>query len=184
MTAELVQSKKLTQKEHPLTFVTKMVWVAIGMIVVSSIFFKMLVSNYLFVVDSNANPADRCIPDYRYYLVDRKVDAYEVGKIYSFVSKGMSPFFKDNVLITKYLAGVAGDVVVQNEQGVFINGKQIVDSYPLAKKLGVDSASFHKEYVIPEGHYFFTAPAPISFDSRYWGLVSQEQIVGEAKPLW
>lgn len=179
-----VETMSVLKKQYPMAFMTKMVWVAIVMLVVSSMAFKAFSSNYMIVVDGNADPTERCIPEFRYYFLERKVEAYQMGGIYTFVSQGMTPVFNDGTLITKYLVGKAGDLVVQNEQGVFINGNQVSAGYPLAGKLEVNANHYHKEYTIPEGHYFFTAPSDISFDSRYWGLVKNEQIVGKANPLW
>jgi hypothetical protein len=37
--------------------------------------------------------------------------------------------------------------------------------------------------VIPAGKYFVTSPAQRSFDSRYWGLVDKEWVIGRAYPI-
>ena len=37
--------------------------------------------------------------------------------------------------------------------------------------------------IIPAGKYFVTSPAQRSFDSRYWGLVNKEWVIGRAYPI-
>lgn len=179
----LEAAQELTKKQHPLSFLIKMVWVAIFMILTVGWGFEQLTKHYLIVIDPN-NADERCIPNYSIYLLERNVETLELGRIYMFSAKNMTPNFADNTPISKYLAGKAGDRVVQNEHGVFINDKAITTGYPLAEKIGAERESFYKEFVIPEGYYFFTAPAEKSFDSRYWGLVEKLQILGEAHPIW
>ena len=37
--------------------------------------------------------------------------------------------------------------------------------------------------VIPAGKYFVTSPSLRSYDSRYWGLVDEKDIIGKAYPV-
>ena len=37
---------------------------------------------------------------------------------------------------------------------------------------------------IPEGKYFVSSPAVRSYDSRYWGLVDESEIIGKAYPIF
>ncbi|GAD89947.1 conjugal transfer protein TraF [Vibrio halioticoli NBRC 102217] len=173
-----------TQRQHPLWILTKMIWLGIFMVIGASILFHLVGQRYQVVFDTQA---ERCIPEYSVYLVDRSVTTFERGGIYTFTARNMTPYFEDGQPIGKYLAGVAGDHVVQNKHGVFINGTQIADgNYAAAEKLGVSPEHYHKTFVIPEGHFFFVGSrtAPRSFDSRYYGLVNQDQLVGGANPLW
>ncbi|GAM71761.1 conjugative signal peptidase TrhF [Vibrio sp. JCM 19236] len=173
-----------TTRQHPLWFLTKMIWLGLAMMLGGSILFHAVSQRFQIVFDTQA---ERCIPEYSVYLVDRTETEFEKGGIYTFKARNMSPYFSDGQPIGKYLAGTAGDRVVQNEQGVFINGTQVADGeYSAAEKLGVSPEHYHKTFVIPEGHYFFVGSrtAPRSFDSRYYGLVKEDQLVGGAIPLW
>lgn len=38
--------------------------------------------------------------------------------------------------------------------------------------------------VIPSGYYYTYSPAVRSYDSRYWGLVRKDEILGKAHPLY
>ncbi len=170
-------------KPHPLKLVIRMIWVAIGMIATFHFSVALFTKNYKIVIDG-AEAGFRCIPQYSVYLLKYGVEKIERGKIYTFKAKNMGPFYKDGMLITKYAAGLEGDEVVQNEQGVFINGANISQGYPSKDKLKVSEHTFYKTYTLNQGEYYFTAPAERSFDSRYWGAAKESQILGEAIPLW
>ncbi|BBM67918.1 hypothetical protein VA249_45640 (plasmid) [Vibrio alfacsensis] len=171
------------KRTHPLSFPIKMVWVAIAMIATFHLAMSMFTKHFMVIIDGN-DASDRCIPEFSVYLLKRDFEQIEVGKIYTFKASGMTPFFADGTLITKYAAAASGDQIVQNEQGVFINDQQIIDGYPLSEKIGVPSSSFFKSYQVNQDEVFFTAPSSKSFDSRYWGTVEVNNIVGEAIPLW
>ncbi|WP_102460310.1 signal peptidase I [Vibrio breoganii] len=173
-----------TNRQHPLWFLTKMIWVGMAMMLGASILFHAVSQRFQLVFDTQV---DRCIPEYSVYLVDRTVTDFEKGGIYTFTARNMSPYFEDGQPIGKYLVGTAGDAVVQNEHGVFINGTQVADGdYAAAEKLGFSPEHYYKTFTIPEGHFFFVGShtAPRSFDSRYYGLVREDQLVGGATPLW
>lgn len=175
---------KPAQRQHPLWFLTKMIWLGLTMMLTASVLFHFISQRYQLVFDTQV---ERCIPEYSVYLVDRTETQFDKGHIYTFTARNMAPYFSDGQPIGKYLAGLAGDRVVQNEQGVFINDVRVADGhYAAAEKLGFAATHFHKTFVIPKGHYFFVGSrnAPRSFDSRYYGLVSHSQLVGRANPLW
>jgi conjugal transfer pilin signal peptidase TrbI len=158
-----------------------MVWTAVGMIAVFHLAFGSFSKHFGIMVDTQEN---RCIPEYSVYFIKKNVKAIEKGKIYVFGALGLEPFFSDSTPIGKYAVGIQGDLVVQNEQGVFINNQIIAAGFPVADKLGGDETQFYKSYTIQPNQIFFTGTANRSFDSRYWGTASLEQVKGEAIPLW
>lgn len=170
-------------KKHPLSLVIKMIWLGIGMAVIFHLMVTVFTKHYLIVTDL-VDESLRCIPKYSVYLLKRNYGEIESGKIYTFKAKNMEPLYPDNTLISKYVAGVPSDSVVQNEHGVFINGKVISTGYPSQDKLNKSESHFYTSYTLDNEKYFFTAPAERSFDSRYWGTVDKSQIIGEAIPLW
>ncbi|GAD75298.1 hypothetical protein VAZ01S_023_00650 [Vibrio azureus NBRC 104587] len=183
MSSEGVMTGTDIKRAHPLSFPIKMVWVAIAMIFTFHLAVTTLTKHYLLVIDG-MDASERCIPEFSVYLLKRKYGQIEHGKIYTFKAKGMTPFYQDNMLITKYAVGLPGDEVIQNAKGVFINNERITDGYPLIDKLGVEQADLYKSYRLKDNEVFFIAPAERSFDSRYWGTADINEIVGEAIPLW
>ena len=172
------------QKKNPLTVAIKATWVVIITIVLVAGSFRTFGQHYQFFYDSQDV---RCIPEYRFYFIKRTADAkpnIKRGSIYAFHARNMGPYFKDGTMMGKYALAVGGDHVVINEHGVFVNGDLKVSGFVLAKKLGVEEKDLYKDYVLKPDQIFFAGTGERSFDSRYWGLASSDQVFGEALPLW
>lgn len=159
----------------------KMVWTAIFMIATFDVVVHAFTHFFMVYVDTNEV---RCIPEYSVYLIVKRPETIERGKIYAFHAQGMGPFYKDGTKIGKYASALAGDTVVQNEQGVFVNGQNVATGYVLADKLNHSKSDYYKQFVVAPNQIFFTGSAPRSFDSRYWGTIGTENVIGEAIPLW
>ena len=173
--------ERTLKPSHPLALPIKMIWVAIVMMALFQWGVEAWTSRYRLMIDPQER---RCIPEYQVYLLKKRIHSVEKGKIYAFRAKGMEPFYQDGEPIGKYAVGLEGDTVVQNEHGVFINGKQVAQGYPAAEKLHVQPEHFYKTYTLKKGEIFFTGTDAHSFDSRYWGVANVNQIIGEAVPLW
>lgn len=175
---ELIQKP---EKQHSLVFINKMLWTGIAMVILAKFFFGWFANNYSIAIDTIP---ERCIPEYSTYFVNKNVKDIKRGHIYMFSSKGLTPFYKDGTQIGKYAIAIEGDNVVQNEQGVFVNGKKMLDGYAVVDKLKRPKSDFYKEFKVPKNQIFFAGSAPRSYDSRYWGTASIDQVIGEAQPLW
>ena len=112
----------------------------------------------------------------------------------------------ENQYFIKRVVGIPGDRVRYEDKVLSINGVEQVQKF-VAKippnkpryvvyeeTLGGVNHLIHKnnyrdtrayEWVIPEGHYFMMGDnRDQSSDSRYWGLASEENIVGKAFAVW
>lgn len=126
----------------------------------------------------------KCIGNYTFFLVDRGNTVLERGGIYSFEARGVAPYFAEGTQMVKVLLGVPGDHIAINEDAqVTINGERVASGLPLSEDLGADPSNFMGEMVLQEGHYWFMGESGVSFDSRYWGTVEEEQIIGRAYPI-
>lgn len=87
----------------------------------------------------------------------------------------------------KRLVGMPGDRLSIRDGAVFVNGRRILD--PVIRNIYYynrgDFAQEGQEITVPEGHYFMLGDnSGSSHDSRYWGFIKEEDIVGKADVLF
>ncbi|MDU7586732.1 MAG: S26 family signal peptidase [Acidovorax sp.] len=128
---------------------------------------------------------EKCLPGYTFFLVDTWDQELARDKVYSFRARGMQPFFRDGTRMVKILRGMPGDAVeIDKELAVRVNGREVGRGLPLAGQIGAKAAQLQGSATLAEGRYWFMGENPVSFDSRYWGTVQKEQIIGRAYPLF
>lgn len=150
-------------------------WLVIGLI---ALFF----TRFHFSIDEQV---DRCLPDHFFYLVDRGDKKIERGNLYAFKGYGLEPIFRDGQGMLKKLVGLPGDEVQINAlEQVIINNEVIATGLAAADKLDRPVEQFMGSAKLAANQYWFTGESERSFDSRYWGTVSNEQIIGRAYPLF
>jgi signal peptidase I len=77
----------------------------------------------------------------------------------------------------KRIVAVAGDTLELRRGALFINGTAVDEPYIKEPDLGSDEGPF----VIPPGHYYVLGDnRPVSRDSRAWGPITEEMIIGKA----
>ncbi|WP_432780575.1 S26 family signal peptidase (plasmid) [Pseudomonas corrugata] len=141
----------------------------------------LLASRYSIAIDSQDS---LCLPPYRLWIIDKKKTALVRGDILAFHAKGLSPIFSDGTIIVKVLEGMPGDRVKVTLDETTINGVSVGKGLQVAHQHGIDTQKYVREGKIGEGRYWFFGRTPDSFDSRYWGSVSTDQIIGKAYPIW
>ena len=78
--------------------------------------------------------------------------------------------------LIKRVIGVPGDSVSIKSGKVYVNEKIVEENYSIYS----DNSNFHK-LLVGDGKFFLLGDnRPISQDSRSWGMVSKEQIIGKA----
>lgn len=139
-------------------------------------------SRYRIGIDSQVI---KCIPGVTFYLIDLKDKQLERNKIFAFSSRGTQPFFEDGTTMVKYLRGMEGDrIKIDKDQNILINDKQQGWGLFLSTHLEQSPTAFMGEKTLAENELWFMGEHDLSFDSRYWGMVHNEQIIGRAYPLF
>lgn len=116
------------------------------------------------------------------YLLTEKVSYYlrnpERGDVVVF-----TPPVTDLDEYIKRVIGLPGETVMIKDCRVYINGKQLNETY-LDNTVCTNSGNFLQEgyeYRIPEGEYIVMGDnRPNSSDSRYWGTVTKKAMSGRA----
>ena len=143
-------------------------------------------AHYRIVYDSvkGAN----CLP-YTVFLVD--IDDRSVGRgdYVAFISRQMEPFYGDGTAVVKIAVGVPGDHVRVDSEGVMVNDRNWGTLRHLERgqklwSMGRRLSDVERDEVVPAGHLWMMGTHPRSYDSRYWGFIKYEQVVGRAIPLW
>ncbi|MFT8259109.1 MAG: signal peptidase I (plasmid) [Candidatus Symbiodolus clandestinus] len=127
----------------------------------------------------------RCLPQ-RFFLIDRQNTSLHLGKFYAFRTKNCAPFFQNGTLLVKRLVAGPGDriAISATKAEIRINDQLIAIGLPLADKLNRPLAHFAGQRQLPSGEYWFLGECDHSFDSRYWGAVTEQQIIGRAYALF
>jgi conjugal transfer pilin signal peptidase TrbI len=86
--------------------------------------------------------------------------------------------------VLKRVAGVPGDRLDIREGQVFINNRLVAEGLEDAVLYKRRPADFERKEVIPPDHYFVIGTAHMSNDSRYWGYLPHEAIVGKGYRIY
>jgi conjugal transfer pilin signal peptidase TrbI len=132
---------------------------------------------YYIGIDSQGE--ERCLHS-SVFIVDRWDTNYEVGDLVVFKLK-----VGDRELVaTKILAGRAGDTIqydikkVSSSSGFKINA---------SIQKGADFLNVEIEpsqLTLNDGEYFAVGERPMSYDSRYWGVLKQKDVLGKAYAIY
>lgn len=138
-------------------------------------------SRWSIAIDSQEN---LCLPPYRVWIIDKHQTDPIRGEAFAFTSKGLNPVFPDGTTIVKIVEGMPGDQVSVTPDQTVINGKAVGTGLQVATDLGIPADRYTRTGVIPDDGYWFFGRTADSFDSRYWGSVNREQVLGRAYPIW
>lgn len=127
----------------------------------------------------------RCIDNATVVLVDKDDKTPVRGVTMAFLSRDLSPIIEDGKVIIKFVDGMPGDSVDVGVDHTSVNGVDVVgDLRPVADELGVAPQRFVRSQVLGANQYWMHGRTRESFDSRYWGPIKGDQIVGRAYILF
>lgn len=121
----------------------------------------------------------RCLPWWAYVIA--LGDHPDRGQLLAFSSGSALPFPEGTVLV-KRLVGMPGDQIEVQAGEVRVNGTVLGElSDEVLTQLSRPALDFQARYTLGEDEFFVLGDAAVSFDSRYWGPVRSEDVLGRAR---
>lgn len=135
-----------------------------------------------------------CMPG-RFYFIERRVEGrlppeFHRGDLIVFrTDERTAPYYQPGTRFVKLVRGVPGDRVVIDDSGqVQITGPDYRFETALEPQvvalLGKKTGDWAVDYSIPDDAFFAMGTLADSYDSRYWGLVKLDQVVGKGLFVW
>lgn len=121
------------------------------------------------------------------WLVDKKNQSVTINSVIQFkppvLPKPFHAYSGDDVLFIKFVKGMAGDVIKIDDNNVFINNELLTTiSDEVVDKL--DLVVNNQEYTLKEDEFFVYGDHRRSYDSRYFGPVTINEIKGVANEIF
>lgn len=138
-------------------------------------------SRFGLMIDPQKNP---CLP-YRLYIVDTQDQSVKRGNYYAYRAKDMEPFYEDGTLAGKQFVGMPGDEIRVNKDQTFINDTAHRNgALHLVERLDQSPEDLTRETTLEDDEYFGMGTTMTSYDSRYWGPISKDQVYGRIYPIF
>lgn len=149
-------------------------------LIVLVVAFEMFSARYKIGIAAANGP--KCLEE-RVFLIDTKAMPSRDDFI-AFRTENLEPWFKKEVPVVKMLRAVPGDHV-EVADDVRVNSVVRGQLTPIVmEKLGKKPSEFRRDEVVPDGKYWVMGTLPRSLDSRYWGYINRDQIIGKAYAIW
>lgn len=123
--------------------------------------------------------------DCRLFFIEKGVMPVK-GECMAFRCKDLRPYFREGIIFIKWLVGVPGDRIDlgKDANDFYINGKFAARARDADRKgRPLKPAEFKDQHLCPTC-YFVLGDHPRSYDSRYWGYVTKDQVMGKATCLF
>jgi conjugal transfer pilin signal peptidase TrbI len=122
--------------------------------------------------------------DHRWYLIDRWERSFAENDLMAFEGDTrVEPFFQKAQTFIKRVKGLPGQTVDQQGDVIRVNREGVGRGFPLMTHPGIGNAVGESPFRLQPMTYWVMGDQPKSFDSRYWGVVYQQQIIGKAYAL-
>jgi len=110
---------------------------------------------------------------------------FQLAKQRGYLTGGFCPNNYSGMM--KFVAAATGDEIKISQTGIQVNGQLLTHSKPLKTDPGGRALPAFElnNYRLAENELLLIGDvSPVSFDSRYFGLIDRAQIQGVVKPIW
>lgn len=121
---------------------------------------------------------------YTLFILDTWQHKGEVGSYFAFSAKDTSLFKNGAVLAKEFTAGFSDEVVINSSEAVLVNNQKVRSGLNLASIMNRQREDFMGKAVIEKDEFYALGSTSESFDSRYWGTVNENQIIGKLYPVF
>lgn len=122
--------------------------------------------------------------NHRWYLIDHWDRTFQRGDLMAFATdERMQPFFGTDTTFIKAVQGLPGQRVDQMGETIRVDQTPVGTGFPLLDHPRVQKAVNPDAFRLQPLTYWVMGDHPKSFDSRYWGVVYQQQVIGKAHAL-
>ena len=119
---------------------------------------------------------------YRVFFVNRLDRDFYRDDLMAFRFKG-SRYYRKGTMMVKFVRCLPGQDLEVRGRDFYCDGEYLGRAKDRDSQ-GNPAPLFVWHGIIPEGEYFVMAPHPDSYDSRYWGFVRSDEVIGKAIPLF
>ncbi|WP_276525715.1 signal peptidase I [Photorhabdus heterorhabditis] len=119
------------------------------------------------------------------YMIDHKDKSFHTGEMIAFNMPKTVRFINEGEKVIKIVAGIGGEKIKVTMDGVY-NGDKFfkVNAQRISSKYKISRSTIEKELTIPEGKVFLVGQTDHSWDSRFWGPVRIDTVIGKTYALY
>lgn len=125
-----------------------------------------------------------CLPA-DFYMIDHNDKSIREGQLIAFNMPKTVPFIHKDERVIKIVAGVGGDRLRISMDGVK-NGSRFykVNARRISIKYKIKPEDIEREIIVPEGEVFLVGQTEHSWDSRFWGPVKLNSVIGKTYAIF
>jgi len=118
------------------------------------------------------------------YLVDRYAEDFERGDYAAFYAGDLHPKARKGRIFIKRIVAIPGDVVRVADGVVTVRGTDKGTLEHGLEAFDAPASAYARQGPIRGQHYWMMGTTAVSFDSRYFGAVPGDHMIGKVYPLY
>ena len=159
------------------------VFLAVGVFVLAALLTHAFAAHYRIAIDTQLVP---CL-DARVLLIELDDRKPVIDEIFAFKApEAAAPVYPAGTLMAKRVAAGPGDTVSVTAEGkILVNGTEVARGMAHLSFLSPQERSrFVGQRRLKEGEWWMVGESATSFDSRYWGPLNVQHVVGRVHVIY